>query len=367
MSPLVAAWSIRQTSQPLNPQTGGVAWIACGGDQTLGWAGTWKAAKKGSAVTTRPFSKGSSADKPNEEPPSPSSKPDDGYVAGYHAAFKDVYEADRERSSDPNREWEVWIRSGARQKALLRRLIASCVAVSLAMLAIVGWFWGDNLGLSERGELAIVILLFSLAFVAGMTSVLFEFAARARFVQDFREDRARKSVAQALDDLSETPTLAELIRANRTQMQQYDVLARGQASSSYRNSQIAIGVGLVVLISGAIAALAADSTASKVTTTTLTAVGGVLAGYIGRTFLKAYSQALSQLNFYFEQPLINSYILSAERLILNMSKGQDAAFAELVRHVVAARIGPQISHIAPSGDGRAPPSPDLVVSEARER
>src|SRR6185295_2351411 len=142
---------------------------------------------------------------------------------------------------------------------------------------------------------------------------------------------------QAVAELEDAADLAALIKANRKQMEAYDLLARAQAATAFRNSQVAMATGLVVLLVGAVIAIGTPSTTSKITTASLTAIGGMLSGYIARTFLQTYARALRQLNFYFQQPLINSYLLTAQRLIEKMSAGErDPVLSSVVGHVMDA-------------------------------
>jgi hypothetical protein len=152
-------------------------------------------------------------------------------------------------------------------------------------------------------------------------------------------------------------------------MEAYDVLARGQAKTAFRNSQIAMAIGLIVLFVGAAIAIGADSTASKITTASLTAIGGILSGYIARTFLKTYARALRQLNFYFQQPLINSYVLSAQRLIREMSTTQrDAALEHVVHHIVAVLVrlpwsGGELDRAARTPQPQAPGQAEIAAPQ----
>jgi hypothetical protein len=161
---------------------------------------------------------------------------------------------------------------------------------------------------------------------------------KARRVLRQREEAAREKAKQASDELSDASKLTEMLKANRKQMEAYDELARVQARESFRNSQIAIAVGLFVLVSGAFVALLVDTTASKVTTATLTALGGLLSGYISKTFLRVYERAQQQLTFFFQQPLINSYILAADRLIERMDNDRDKEFSRVVGHVMEVLV-----------------------------
>jgi hypothetical protein len=98
---------------------------------------------------------------------------------------------------------------------------------------------------------------------------------------------------------------------------------------------------LLVLVGGSIVAIAAQDETTKITTAALTAIGGAIAGYIGRTFLKTYERALDQLNFYFEQPLITSYVLTVERIAGNMTDARkDDVYDKIIQRVMAALVRP---------------------------
>ncbi|MDQ3678390.1 MAG: hypothetical protein M3401_16595 [Actinomycetota bacterium] len=161
-------------------------------------------------------------------------------------------------------------------------------------------------------------------------------AARARFQQQ-QEHRASQGVRAALDDLEESTALPALLRLNRKQIEEYHVLTKGQASSAYVASQIAMSAGLLVLLIGSAVAVALNDPASKATAAGLTAIGSLLAGYIGRTFIRTYERTLVQLNHFFEQPLLNSYLLTAERLVGAVSQeNRDEMYSRLIERSLDA-------------------------------
>lgn len=96
--------------------------------------------------------------------------------------------------------------------------------------------------------------------------------------------------------------LIGLMRANRKQMDAYDALARSQAETSYRMAQIAMGIGLVMIIVGVMVAVLADTPSIKYAASLVTAVGAATGGYIARTFVAVQQAASKQMNFYFRQP-----------------------------------------------------------------
>lgn len=100
---------------------------------------------------------------------------------------------------------------------------------------------------------------------------------------------------------------------NQLLILQYHNITKKQAQSSYRNSQIAMMTGLLLLIAGGIATVAAPTSARYVIGG-LAALGTALSGYLGATFIRAYSIAQAQMNYHYGQPLVTSYLLEAERM-----------------------------------------------------
>jgi len=102
---------------------------------------------------------------------------------------------------------------------------------------------------------------------------------------------------------------------NQRMLAQYHDVTKRQASSSYRVSQFSILVGFTILVSGAYLVInAADTASSQIVVGGLASLGALFSSYIGATFIRMYSQALAQMNFYYAQPLVQSYILEAERI-----------------------------------------------------
>lgn len=218
-------------------------------------------------------------------------------------------------------------------------LAAGAVALLLAALATTIVLVGNDLGLSRREVLVTTIVLSVAGAVAFVAAVLVRPFTHSLQIQREKEERARGAAAAAADALADATTLPSLIKANRQQMEAYDVLARSQAQTAFRNSQVAMGLGLLVLLSGAVVAIGTPDTTARITTASLSAIGGSLSGFIARTFLRTYHASLDQLNYYFQQPLVTSYLLSAERLIRSMSRAQrDPTFALLINRVIDVLI-----------------------------
>ncbi|MCX5610646.1 hypothetical protein OHB39_24195 [Streptomyces sp. NBC_00047] len=135
----------------------------------------------------------------------------------------------------------------------------------------------------------------------------------------------------------EDPGLQNLIVLNRAQMQVYHEIATKQARLASRNSRLAIAIGFIGLIAGAVMAIRIQNETSKIVVGSLALIGSLLSTYISRTFLSSEDRAMAQLNYYFRQPLVTSYVLSAERLTLKLSgPKRDAIVTEVVQGVLSA-------------------------------
>ncbi|MFD9814456.1 hypothetical protein [Streptomyces sp. NPDC059080] len=133
--------------------------------------------------------------------------------------------------------------------------------------------------------------------------------------------------------------LSELWAVTHRRLDHYHEIALRQASRSFRNAQIAMGLGFVLLVAFVFMALRASTTAGSVVAGGLGAVAATLAGYVSRTFIRSQETAAGHLRAYFDQPLEFSRYLAAERLIAEaeLSEGQRGEMlATLIEAMVVA-------------------------------
>ncbi len=174
-----------------------------------------------------------------------------------------------------------------------------------------------------------------------------------------RADRARQSLQQAEDQLAEDPlALPVLWEVTQKRLDYYHQIATSQARHSFRNAQLAMITGFVLLVVFAALAANADTTAGGVVTGTLGAVAAALAGYISRTFVRSQESSAGHLRSYFDQPLEFSRYLAAERLLDSVqaldAEQRAAILADLLRTVIAP------GGAAPAGS-TAGPAPSAVT------
>ncbi|MFE4718903.1 hypothetical protein ACFRLW_21140 [Streptomyces sp. NPDC056728] len=149
--------------------------------------------------------------------------------------------------------------------------------------------------------------------------------------------------------------LSELWAVTHRRLDLYHEIATSQASRSFRNAQVAMVIGFVLLVAFVIVALQASTTAGAIVAGGLGAVAAGLAGYVSRTFVRSQESAASHLRAYFDQPLEFSRYLAAERLVAD-SNLSDEQRAEVVTELVKAMIAgptPQAGDTANGSNGDA--------------
>ncbi|MGQ5636696.1 MULTISPECIES: hypothetical protein [unclassified Streptomyces] len=148
-------------------------------------------------------------------------------------------------------------------------------------------------------------------------------------------------------------SLPELWAVTHRRLDLYHEIALGQAARSFRNAQVAMVLGFLLLAVFVVVALRASTTAGSVVAGGLGAVAAALAGYVSRTFIRSQEAAAGHLRAYFEQPLEFSRYLAAERLVAEAALGEQRR-AEVLGTLVEAMV---------AGGSRVPESP----APARER
>lgn len=144
--------------------------------------------------------------------------------------------------------------------------------------------------------------------------------------------------------------LSELWAVTHSRLDLYHEIATGQASRSFRNAQVAMVLGFVLLVAFVLVALRASTTAGAVVAGALGVVAAALSGYVSRTFVRSQEAAASHLRAYFDQPLEFSRYLAAERLVAD-SNLSDEQRAEVVTELAKAMIAGPAAPNAGAADG----------------
>ncbi|MFI5867663.1 hypothetical protein [Streptomyces sp. NPDC051546] len=136
---------------------------------------------------------------------------------------------------------------------------------------------------------------------------------------------------QRLTELKTVTPLATLLELNQSQIDEYHRIATDQADRSFRSSQRAMAIGLIIIISCCAAGLYFQNAQVKIFVGSIAAVAAGLSAFLNRTYLQMYGQTLSQLNRYFEQPVLTGYYLTAERLAQGL---KDDPESEMRRRII---------------------------------
>lgn len=221
------------------------------------------------------------------------------------------------------RERVSWADSRERRKALAWEFASACCAL---LLISYGAYRGELF--SKAPSSSPLRLLNSLQ--GQIFTGLFIYLAGRQYRKTQRKiHNDRFWLADALRDLDRAEAVVEeanglrlpvLWDVTEKRLAYYHRIVTKQAEQSFRNGQIAMAAGFVVLISGASLALTADSTAKTVVSGALSAIGTAIAAYIGRTFVRSQESASQHLLMYFRQPLELSRFLAAERLLSSMDQ-----------------------------------------------
>lgn len=193
----------------------------------------------------------------------------------------------------------------------------------LIVFASALWF---VLGADDGSELVRLVAL--VVGVIGLMCVPVGMWMRNRAAQKAADERAHEE-----NDRSDG---SDPSSTNQKLMLEYHKLTRSQAEASHRNSQVAMAAGLVILLAGGVTAIRADEASAQVVAATLTALGSMLSAYLGSTFIRAHRQDVRQINHFFGQPLVQAYILEAERITTKVSDSskRDGMYEQIISEVL---------------------------------
>lgn len=191
-----------------------------------------------------------------------------------------------------------------RFRLLVSASLIGCLIGSLLFIA------GGRLGLGNRASAWVGLVIFC------GTIITF-------FMESFKNLRRSSAVDNSGGRVGYTQDMDndEESRTSRLILQYHDMVKR-QANSAHRSTQVAMFTCLVVLVAGAAVAIRSSTISTQVVVGGLAALGGTLSAYLSATFMATYNKTLAQLNFFFGQPLVNSYLLTAERLSHTLSDSQ---------------------------------------------
>jgi hypothetical protein len=202
---------------------------------------------------------------------------------------------------------------------------------------------------------ALAVALIVCGGIAAAVSGL-AFASLWEEVDDDNESRARVREAEenfeaslrlhhpsiSADDASRTSErnsliLSDLWQVTHRRLDRYHKIALTQAARSFRNAQIAMGVGFLLLIGFTLLAMTAKTTAASIVAGALGVTSAALSGYVSSTFVRSQESSAAHLRAYFDQPLEFSRYLAAERLVADAQLSNEER-VQLLASVVQAMV-----------------------------
>ncbi|MBV8214685.1 MAG: hypothetical protein JOZ08_15870 [Verrucomicrobia bacterium] len=135
--------------------------------------------------------------------------------------------------------------------------------------------------------------------------------------------------------------LVDLFNLCDAKIRKYEFQTRSRANWSFVWAVLAMPAGIGLLCWGAIvlfqAAHDAADTHGIISGSIISTVGGAMSAYITKTFLDIHRTSLLQLNHYFKQPVLNSHILSAQRLADHLQDDslKKQMYQDLIQQVLA--------------------------------
>ncbi|WP_280252988.1 TRADD-N-associated membrane domain-containing protein [Nocardia abscessus] len=204
----------------------------------------------------------------------------------------------------------------ARRRCNILAIIGGLVLMTAFAIFFAGYF-GAGFGRYYYTAKVLDISLFGIGIVLLFGAILSYFESYSNWAQLIRSAISGE-LAKSVEDIEGVDDLMGLMLANRKQMDAYDAIVRSQGSSSHRASLGAMAAGLIMVSVGLSVALLANESSTKYSAALIAATGTVTGGFIAQTFIRVQKSAQDQMRYYFQQPLVHSYLLTAERLAVQL-------------------------------------------------
>jgi hypothetical protein len=114
-----------------------------------------------------------------------------------------------------------------------------------------------------------------------------------------------------------------------------------------------MALGLLVIMGCFAAGLYFANGQTKVFVAAIAGVAAALSAFLNRTYLQMYGQTLSQLNRYFEQPVLTGYYLTAERLAQDLGEDPESQ----MRRRIIDQVLEASARMNNGSTGQDPPPP----------
>lgn len=184
------------------------------------------------------------------------------------------------------------------------------ISLSVAVIAIISKLWADykkskktDSEVSEAEKQAFKSIPESLV---NTTQELLK-------SQETLEHRS-KEIKRLIDESQNALQRGSLFNLYNKQIEKYQLETQRRASWSFIFAIVAMAAGLGFVFWGGTYIITGNGWEHVAAGAAISAIGGSISAFIAKTFLDVHKLSLSQLNRYFRQPVLNAYILTAQRL-----------------------------------------------------
>jgi ABC-type multidrug transport system fused ATPase/permease subunit len=120
-----------------------------------------------------------------------------------------------------------------------------------------------------------------------------------------------QEISKVIEESRTTIAMGRLFNLYSQQIEQYQQQTRARATWSFIFAIISMSAGLGFIFWGGIVMLSGTEPIQLTAGGAISAIGGAISAFIVKTFLDVHRQSITQLNRYFQQPVINDHILMA--------------------------------------------------------
>lgn len=150
-------------------------------------------------------------------------------------------------------------------------------------------------------------------------------------------ERRTKDLADLIEHAQGALRVGVLFDVYSKQIEKYQTETQARAGWSFIFSIVSMLSALGFIVWGGVKSVDSGGWETRVLGATLSAVGAGLSAFISKTFLDVHRLSLVQLNRYFRQPVLNSHILTAQRLAdqLSDASAKESAYKLIIERIVA--------------------------------
>lgn len=149
-------------------------------------------------------------------------------------------------------------------------------------------------------------------------------------------EQRTKQIAELVDRAQASLQVGVLFDLYSKQIEKYQTETQARAGWSFIFALLAMFAGLGFVIWGGTVVFTTGDWQKVAAGSAISAIGGAVSAYITKTFLDVHRLSLFQLNRYFRQPVLNAYVLTAQRLADQVDEpaARRAAYRDIIGRVV---------------------------------